>query len=234
MLIRAAEYFIKMIRPNFKGLSKDINGSDFFFECSYYVLCLIRGLVLNVFGLRNRLALVGPYNQFFYRRNVFFGKKVKVGSHCIISGLGKHGLIIGDYSSIASYCRIVVSTSHTELGEFIRIGNNVGIGEFASLGGSGGLTIGDNTIIAQYFSAHPENHVFRDSSLSIKNQGTERKEISIGEGCWIGAKVTVLAGVKVGNGVVIGAGSVVTKDVEENAVVVGNPARVIRIRGKND
>lgn len=50
----------------------------------------------------------------------------------------------------------------------------------------------------------------------------------IGEDCWFGGNVTVLAGVTIGRGVTVGAGSVVTKDVEDYVVVAGNPARVIR------
>jgi len=52
--------------------------------------------------------------------------------------------------------------------------------------------------------------------------------ITIGDDCWIGGNVTILAGVKIGNGCVVGAGSVVTKDIEDYSVVVGNPARLIK------
>jgi len=54
------------------------------------------------------------------------------------------------------------------------------------------------------------------------------KPISIGEDCWLGGNVVVLPGVRIGRGVTVGAGSVVTKDVEDFHVVAGNPARVIR------
>jgi acetyltransferase-like isoleucine patch superfamily enzyme len=115
-------------------------------------------------------------------------------------------------------------------GLYIKIGQNVGIADFSSLGGSGGLTIGDDTIIAQYFSAHPENHIFDDLNKPIRLQGTTRSPITIGNNCWIGAKVTVVAGVTIGDGVIIGAGSVVTKDIPAYSVAVGNPAKIIRSR----
>ena len=53
--------------------------------------------------------------------------------------------------------------------------------------------------------------------------------IEIGDGCWLGARVLVLPGVKVGNGSIIGAGSVVTKDIESNVIAAGVPAKVIRL-----
>ena len=54
--------------------------------------------------------------------------------------------------------------------------------------------------------------------------------VNIGNDVWIGARVTILPGVKIGNGAIIGAGSVVTKDVPDFAIVGGNPARVIKYR----
>ncbi|MNY28347.1 putative acetyltransferase [compost metagenome] len=98
------------------------------------------------------------------------------------------------------------------------------------MGGSGGVSIGDDTIIAQYFSAHPENHIYEDVSVPIRQQGTRRAAICIGEDCWIGAKVTVLAGVTIGKGSIVGAGSVVTKDIPPHSIAIGNPARVVKTR----
>jgi acetyltransferase-like isoleucine patch superfamily enzyme len=110
------------------------------------------------------------------------------------------------------------------------IGEGCGIGEFSSVGGSGGVTIGRNTIIGQYFSSHPENHNFADLTRPIRAQGTTRKPISIGEDCWFGARVTVLGGVTIGESCVIAAGAVVTRDVPPYSIVAGIPARVVGSR----
>jgi len=64
-----------------------------------------------------------------------------------------------------NYSRIITSTSFNNIGEFIRIGDSVGIGEFAYLGGGGGLEIGNDCIIGQYLSCHPENHHFQVQRL---------------------------------------------------------------------
>ena len=65
----------------------------------------------------------------------------------------------------------------------------------------------------------------------IRNQGrTEIKPVIIGDDVWIGARAIIMPGIVIGRGAVIGAGSVVTKNVDEYAVVAGNPARVIKYR----
>ena len=111
---------------------------------------------------------------------------------------------------------------------YIFLGKNVGFGEFSYLGGAGGLEIGDDTIIGQYFSAHPENHNFNDDKKSIRLQGVSRKGIKIGKNCWIGSKVTILDGVNIGKNSVIASGAVVNKSFEDNVVIGGVPAKIIK------
>ena len=106
----------------------------------------------------------------------------------------------------------------------------VGIGPYASLGGAGGLTIGDECIIGPYLSCHPENHNFADLDSSIRFQGVSREGIEIGKNCWIGAKVTILDGVKIGDNCVVAAGAVVTKSVSANMVLGGVPAKILKER----
>lgn len=175
-----------------------------------------------------KFLFLGKSVNFYNLPNIKLGKWVVLEDYVYLSALGKGCLIIGDGSKIGSYSRLIISTSFNNLGEFIHLGKSVGIGEFSRLGGSGGLTVGDNTIIGQYFSAHPENHVFESEAGLIKEQGTVRSAITIGNNCWIGAKVTVLAGVGIGDNCVIGAGSVVTHDIPSNSVAVGSPAKVVK------
>ena len=69
-----------------------------------------------------------------------------------------------------------------------------------------------------------------DLDMPMKHQEHHKESILIEDDVWIGAQVTILKGVNVRKGAVIGAGSVVTKDVPKNAVVVGNPAKIVKYR----
>lgn len=88
------------------------------------------------------------------------------------------------------------------------------------------VTFGDNVFIAPncafYTAGHPLDPEQRNKGLEYA------KPIEVGDNVWIGGNVVVLPGVKIGDNCVIGAGSVVTKDVPENSVAVGNPCKVIR------
>ncbi|KAL1835891.1 hypothetical protein VTJ49DRAFT_5912 [Mycothermus thermophilus] len=90
------------------------------------------------------------------------------------------------------------------------------------------ITIGARTLIGPncsfYAATHPVDPAVRNGVLGPEYG----KPITVGEDCWFGGNVIVLPGVTIGRGVTIGAGSVVTKDVEDFVVVAGNPARVIK------
>jgi acetyltransferase-like isoleucine patch superfamily enzyme len=187
-----------------------------------------------IFCSRNWLLFVGRGVRIQGQHAANFGKAVQLGDFVQITAWGKEGLTIGDYSWIGSHSFLKVSFSLNDSGKHIKIGKNVGIGEFAHLGGAGGLNIGDDCIIGPYFSCHPENHRFLDSRELIRLQGTERKGISIGENCWIGAKVTILDGVQIGNNCVIAAGAVVNTNMPDNAVIGGVPARIIKNRNVDE
>ena len=193
-------------------------------------LGLLRGCRL-LFYLKNpRMAILGKRVSFFNVPGIQLGRFVKLGQDVHISALGKKGVSIGDHVGIGAYSRVVVSTSLHHLGEYIKIGHNVGIGEFAYLGGAGGLDIGDECIIGQYFSCHPENHRYDDPNLSIRLQGVHRKGIKIGKNCWIGSKVTILDGVVMGDGCVVAAGAVVTTSFPANSIIGGVPAKILKSR----
>lgn len=177
-----------------------------------------------------RFLFLGRAVQLQHLRKIQLGAWVRLEEGVVLKAFGKGPIALGDQVRIGAYSRLITSTSPAQLGEGIRIGNNVGIGEFAYLGGAGGLEIGQDCIIGQYFSCHPENHNFELQDLPIRQQGVSRKGIVIGPNCWIGAKVTVLDGVRIGHGCVIAAGAVVTKNIPANSIVAGVPARVIRPR----
>jgi len=191
---------------------------------------LIRGLKLFIYLKKPKMALLGRGVQFFNTPKIQFGKFMKLGDRVYLSALGTEGIHFGHNVGIGAYSRVIVSTSLNELGKYIAIGNNVGIGEYAYLGGAGGLEIGDDCIVGQYFSCHPENHNYENLGQPIRHQGVNRKGIKIGANCWVGSKVTILDGVKVGEGCIIAAGTVVTKSFPANSVIGGVPAKLLKQR----
>ena len=104
----------------------------------------------------------------------------------------------------------------------VKIGKNVVVMNNALFMGAGGITIEDNAQVAANVQLISNNHDLYDRMVLTC------KPVLLKRGCWIGAGSTILPGVTVGENAVVGAGSVVTKDVEDNTVVAGNPARFIK------
>ena len=110
----------------------------------------------------------------------------------------------------------------------LRIGSNSGVGINCV---TVSMTIGDNVMMGPECVFVPHNHRFDRLDIPMNQQGfTEDKPIRIGNDVWIGTRVIVLPGVRIGDHSVIGAGAVVTKDVPEWAVVGGCPARILKMR----
>ncbi|AXF05541.1 acyltransferase [Paraburkholderia hospita] len=217
------------VRPG-KQIADDINGGDLLWFLWEQALNGLRGTLLSLRCKRATFCFMGRGVRLRFARNIEMGRYSVIGDGAILSGLGRNGLRLGDRVNVGAYARLVVGTDIGRPGSYIHIGDGCGIGEYSSVGGSGGVTIGRNTIIGQHFTAHPENHNFSDLSRPIREQGTTRKPIVIGDDCWLGARVTVLAGVTIGEGCVIAAGSVVTRDVPPLSVVAGIPGRIVGIR----
>lgn len=115
--------------------------------------------------------------------------------------------------------------------ESIEFDDYVHVGPRCVFEGAGGIFVGKGTIFAPNVTIYTRSHNFdiKLSALPFDNVMLTAKVI-VGNYVWIGSNVIILPGVKVGDGAVIGAGSVVTKDVPECAVVAGNPAKVIKYR----
>lgn len=115
-------------------------------------------------------------------------------------------------------------------GDEISLGDNSGIGINARI--SGPIDIGNNVMMGPDVIVYTQNHKYDDIDVPMIQQGSTKKEkVVIEDDVWIGARVIILKGVHIGRGAVIGAGSIVTKDVLDNEVVAGNPARLIKKRG---
>jgi len=140
------------------------------------------------------------------------------------------GIISGGSITMGDKCIVHTGAMILTYSGDIVIGNNVSVNYYTILYGHGGLTIGNNVLIAAHVVVIPSNHIFDSLDVPINEQHERRKGIVIGSDVWIGANATILDGVTVGDGAVIGAGSVVTKDIPPYSINVGNPAKVIRMR----
>lgn len=104
----------------------------------------------------------------------------------------------------------------------VRIGDNVSVMSNCLMMSAGGIMLEDNVLIAANVQLISNNHDLEKRSIITC------KPVHIKKNCWIGAGSTILPGVTVGENSVVGAGAVVTKDVPDNVIVVGNPAKIIR------
>lgn len=123
---------------------------------------------------------------------------------------------------------------NVDIGSFenscLEIGEHTYISVNTCLAGPGHVKIGKQCMIAAHSGIYANNHKFADTSCWIRDQGVTQKGIVIEDDCWLGHGVTVLDGVKIGQGSVIGAGAVVTKSIPPYSVAIGVPARVIASR----
>ena len=109
------------------------------------------------------------------------------------------------------------------------------IGDHSSLGINsviqGPVNIGNNVMMGPEVYIYTQNHSHQRTDIPMIDQGYEReKPVTIKDDVWIGSRVTILPGVTVGKGAIIGASAVVTKDVPDYSIVAGNPACVIKSR----
>ena len=115
-------------------------------------------------------------------------------------------------------------------GRNLVLGSDVDLAFDVLIQSKGGVNIGDRTLVGYRTQILSSNHAIPEISQQIFETPSEEKAISIGDDVWIGGNCIILAGISIGNGAVVAAGSVVTKDVPEFAIVGGTPAKLIRYR----
>lgn len=141
-----------------------------------------------------------------------------------------HGSIIGKYSHITTWSSYPNNTT-IKFKPVINIGCNCHIGEYNHITSINSINIGNNVLMGRYvlITDHSHGNTEGDMNLPPKERPLRTKgSISIGNNVWIGDKVTILSGVSIGDGAIIGANSVVTKDVEPMTIVGGIPARNLK------
>lgn len=130
-------------------------------------------------------------------------------------------LTLSEYLGVADFSHIFVKRGHLAIGSRVHLG----IGTIIACRNQ--ITIGDDTLIAEYVTIRDQDHLY-GGGLVTAHSGFATAPIVIGDNVWIGAKVTITKGVTIGSNAVIGANSVVTTNIPADVVAAGVPARVIR------
>ena len=128
------------------------------------------------------------------------------------------------------------SKSRQKFSPKLIIGDRVNIGEFVHIGCNHRVVIGDDVLMGSKIYITDHNHgVYRGDNADspaippADRQLTEGESVEIGARCWIGEFVTILPGVIIGEGCIIGSHSTVTHDIPTNSIAVGSPARVVKV-----
>lgn len=126
------------------------------------------------------------------------------------------------------------SNVNIEKGADFGTGKGISLGDYSGIGVNckvrGPLTIGENVMMGPNVNILTHSHNFDRTDIPMCKQGGNFKSVTIGNDVWIGMNTLILPGVHIGNGVIIGAGAVVTKDIPDYVVVGGVPAKIIKNR----
>lgn len=204
-------------------ISGDIPSSWIWGELAGRAVQLARGVI----RLRSTVFL-GRGVRLRGARSLHLASGVSIGDRSVIDARGTRGVVMRRGSRLGRN-GIVTTTSHLSLlGVGLELGENSGVGDFFHIGCSGGVVIGSDVIIGPYLTVHSQEHNYADPSVPIRTQGTTQQEVVVGDDCWLGARVTLLAGTTLGPRTIVAAGAVVRGNHPGNEVLGGVPAKRIR------
>jgi len=164
-----------------------------------------------------------------YANKIHLEKNVYLDSGVYLHALPA-GISIGHDTFIMHHTMLHVFNFRNLPQAGIKIGHNCFIGEFNVMRGQGGISIGNNVYTGPMAQIVAVNHVYSDPHKLIREQGITAQGITIEDDVWLGANAVVVDGVSIGQGSIIGAGAVVTKDIPPYSIAVGAPAKVVKDR----
>lgn len=181
-------------------------------------------------------------NIFEIFKRKYLMNKIKVkGSHCYLHhsckiSNGKY-IILGEKNYFGEGSKILIwdkyicnSLNWTQtLNPSLKIGDNFSATRDLTIQCTGNINIGNDVTLGSNVFICDENHGTNPLIPDYLDQPLVVKDVSIGDGVWIGEKVCILPGVHIGKKAIIGAGAVVTKDIQGYSIAVGNPASVIKV-----
>lgn len=204
------------------------------------ILLILRLLVKCIsyiysYSLARKLKIIRDicYTYWITSKFKYFGKSIFI--YPVTTILGEKYISIGDNSTFGA--RTVLTTWDKYYNDTftpqIVIGNNVNIGEDCHITAINRIKIGDDVLMGKKITISDNSHgISSIESMTIapiKRKLFSKGPVIIESKAWIGDKATILAGVRIGESAIVGANTVVTKDVPAYSVVVGNPAKIIKI-----
>ena len=180
----------------------------------------------NIIGSTNGLFEIKKNVEIKYASKIKIGNNVFVGPNTILNGRTdnqEYGIVMGNSTYIKGNSYI------DAYGGYVLFNGDCNISQYSLLAGQGGIEIGKNVIFGSHCILLSSDHIFNDLELPYMFQGDVKKKILIENNVWIGAGTVILAGTCIGRNCVIGAGSIVNKDVPSNSLFVNKISpRVVR------
>ncbi|MGA8262093.1 MAG: DapH/DapD/GlmU-related protein [Arenicellales bacterium] len=180
-----------------------------------------------LFGKVGKGLIVGRNVSLRHPGRIMLGDNVTIDENCIIDarGAGDAGVVLGDGVILNRGCMILAKNGPVHISRRTTIGSNSAIVSLS------GVEVGEAALLAGncYLSAGSYN-VDNVSEVVMDAGAYSKGPIRIGSGAWLGTGVIVLDGVSVGAGAVVGAAALVNKDIPDNGIAVGVPAKVVRNR----
>ncbi|MFT9266259.1 acyltransferase [Oenococcus sp.] len=201
--------------------------------CRETAIKILRGFWCRIFLADSKgLLFIGKHVSLHNRRHIHVGRNVKFEALSEVQGLSTHDIVLGNNVTIGYGTQIRPSSYYGvgHIGFGLEMGDNSSIGPMGFVGCSGSIKIGSNVMIGPNVSMIAENHNFADSSQSIKEQGVNQKGIVIEDDVWIGTNVVILDGVRIGKGAIVGAGSLVSRDLSAKSILIDKRERYIKRR----
>ena len=181
----------------------------------------------RLLGEMGRQVTIGCHVTIRGGKRIRLGDNVHIDDGCVLDARGENSSIDIGARVLMARGTIVRARDGT-----VRIGEGTDIGCHCILGTDSRLEMGREVLIAAYaYMVAGGNHVVDDPEQPVIRQGTVSKGgITVDDGSWIGARVTVLDGVHIGAGVVLGAHALATRDIPPRTIAYGIPAKIVRHR----
>lgn len=181
-----------------------------------------------LFARMGKGVILGKGIALRHPARITLGDQVAIDDYVLIDASGPKGskVALGDQVIVSRACVIQGKSGPLTIGARTDIGCNTIITSPAA-----GIQIGQAVLIAGNCYIGGSRYIADRLDISMMDQGIYSKgPVVIEDGCWLGAGVTILDGVRIGRGSIVGAGAVVTKDLPEYSVATGVPAQVVRVR----